>query len=55
MPHQLSKVEILKCGLPPRATFLELLLKRTSILKAQDRGKPYNILEKAATTTLNAL
>ena len=55
MHPQLSKAKVRRCGLPSKAMLQEALLIRTSILEAQDREKSYNILEKVATTALNAL
>ena len=55
MLPRLSKAEVRMCDLPSRATFWTIPLIRISIRKAQDIGKPYNILEKAASTALNAM
>ena len=43
MPHRLSKVEVRRCSLPSRATFRDILLIRIHIMKAQDKGKLWNI------------
>ena len=55
MPPQLIKAEIRRGGLPPGATFQEILLIRISIIEAQVEGSPKISKEKAATTLLNAL
>ena len=55
MLPQLSKAEVRRCDLPSRAMFRIIPLIRISIRKAQDIEKPNNILEKAATTALNAM
>ena len=54
-PPPLIKVEVLRGGLPPGATFQEILLIRISIIEAQVEGSPKISKEKAATTALNAL